>query len=204
MKRSIFIAVLGMASVAVTHGQGLVSFYNYVASSGPGITYAGLTGANAADNGLGVGPEVSAELFAGAASDTQFSQLVAVPYSDVGGDASPVQVGLGVATGPGAIGTGAGWFNGGAIQVPTIQGVSAGGTYAFAIYAFGTINGVAVSGFSSIFDGTTSATSGSPTPNAPSGFSTTGFNVTPVPEPTTLALAGLGGAALLALRRKKA
>jgi len=26
----------------------------------------------------------------------------------------------------------------------------------------------------------------------------------PVPEPTTLALAGLGGAALLALRRKKA
>lgn len=32
---------------------------------------------------------------------------------------------------------------------------------------------------------------------------TTGFNLTPVPEPTTMALAGLGAAALLIFRRRK-
>ena len=199
MKKTIFIAVLGMASVAVSHAQGLVNFNNYTSSTQlNGITYASGPAA-----GEGVGPEISVELLYGISTDTLISQMTVLNYV-IGSNESPVPAGLGGVSGPAAIGTSAGWFNGGAVLVPTIGSSSAGGAYTFALEAFGTYQTVSYIGYSSIFAGTTSATSSSPTPNLPAGLQLGSFTVAPVPEPTTLALAGLGGAALLALRRKKA
>ncbi|HEY1719403.1 MAG TPA: PEP-CTERM sorting domain-containing protein [Verrucomicrobiae bacterium] len=193
MKRSIFIAVLGMASAVVAYGQGKVNFSNYYSSTQPtGITFASGPAA-----GEGVGPQISVELLYGDSTDTTISQLTALA-------STITAAGIGVASNPGAIGTGAGWFSGGAFVVPSIGAATAGGTYMFALEAFGTYNSVSYVGFSPIFSGTTAASSASPTPNLPNGLYQGSFTVAPVPEPTTLALAGLGGAALLALRRKKA
>src|SRR5579872_3691867 len=106
MKRSILIAVLGMAATAAAYGQGKVNFGNYYsASQTTGVFYG-----SGPDLGKGVGPEISATLLWGASTATQLSQL-----SPVAGSTTPF--GLGVATGPGAIGTGAGWFAGPAVVV---------------------------------------------------------------------------------------
>jgi len=194
MKRSIFIAVLGMGSLVASYGQGLVNFSNYYSStSTTGITYG-----NGPAAGQGVGPEISVELLYGASTDTLISQLTPLA-------SSITAAGLGVASGPGAFGTGAGWFTGGSVTVPTVGGTAIpGGTYAFAIEATGTFNSQTYTGFSPILDGTTSATSSSPVPNLPVGLLQGSFTVTSVPEPTTLALGALGLASLAMLRRKKA
>jgi hypothetical protein len=193
MKRNIFIAVLGMASAVVAYGQGKVNFDNYYSSTqSTGISYA-----SGPDAGLFVGPEISVELLYGDSTDTTIAQLTPLA-------STITAAGIGVATTPGAVGTGAGWFSGGAFVIPSIGAATAGGVYEFALEAFGTLNSVSYIGYSSIFSGTTAATSGSPTPNLPNGLYQGSFTVAPVPEPTTLALAGLGGAALLGFRRKKA
>jgi len=81
MKKSIFIAVLGMASAVASYGQGQINFGNYYAyDQTTGVMYA--TGASGGANaGLFAGSEVSAILFSGASTDTLFSQLTAVPGS---------------------------------------------------------------------------------------------------------------------------
>jgi hypothetical protein len=205
MKKSIFIAVLGvgMASAISSYGQGQVFFANYYSSTQTsGITYA--AGSPGGIAGLGVGPEISVELFYGASTDTQFSQLTGLA-------SSITPVGLGVATGPAAIltsATGAGWFSAGAVQIPLtgLNSYAAGTTLAFEIEAFGTYQSVAYQGLSGIYTSATQTSSSVAVPLLNSALDAPGanFTVAPVPEPTTLALAGLGGAALLALRRKKA
>jgi hypothetical protein len=189
MKKSIFIAVLGAASMVVAYGQGKVNFQNYYSSSQTtGISYSG--GPN---NGLFAGPEISVELYYGDSTATTFAQLTPLA-------SSITQVGLGVATIPGDLGTGAGWFVGGSPVVPSIGLASPGGTYEFAIYAFGG----GYSGESALFTGTTAASSTANTPDLPVGLEKGSFTISSVPEPTTLALAGLGGlASLIALRRKQ-
>jgi len=196
MKKSIFIAVLGLASAVVSYGQGFVNFANYVSSTQTfGVKYAG-----GPDSGLGVGPEMTAQLFFFDGTATQFSQLQPLTFSS-GGNSSPIAFGLGAASAPGAIGTGAGWFSGGKVLVPG----TAGDTYTFAIVATGVLNGITYTGQSGMFSGTTQLNSTSPLPNLPAGLIQQNWTVTAVPEPTTLALAGLGGlASLVALRRKKA
>jgi hypothetical protein len=80
-----------------------------------------------------------------------------------------------------------------------------GSTYAFALEATGIYQGVSYTGFSSVFTGITQASSIVGIPDLPNGLFLGSFTVTAVPEPTTLALAGLGGlASLVALRRKQA
>jgi hypothetical protein len=78
-----------------------------------------------------------------------------------------------------------------------------GSTLAFAFEANGTIGGVTYQGFSGIFDSATQASSSVGVPNLNNGLYHGSFTIAPVPEPSTLALAGLGGAALLLFRRKK-
>jgi hypothetical protein len=202
MKRSIFIAVLGMGSMAAAYGQGLVNFANYYS----GAQTTGITYANGPNVGKGVGSEISVELLYGLSTVTDATLLTALAYSDASGNISPVPAGNNNGVGPGFItgnagtATGAGWFNGGTLTVPTIGATGPGGTYAFALYAFG---GNYV-GYSPVFTGTTSASSTAPTPDLPLGLGHGSFTVSAVPEPTTLALAGLGGlASLVALRRKQ-
>jgi hypothetical protein len=206
MKRSIFAAVLGigMASAVSSYGQGFVNFNNYVSSTQTsGITYA--AGSPNGLSGMAVGPEILVELLYGASTDTSVSQMTALNYVS-GSNESPVPAGAGLVSGPSTFGTGAGIFIGGSVQIPLtgLNSFAAGSTLAFALEANGTYLGHTYYGVSGIFTGTTSASSTGNVPQLPAGLQGGSFTVAVVPEPTTLALAGLGGAALLALRRKKA
>jgi hypothetical protein len=199
MKRGIFIAVLGMASAVAAYGQGYVNFSNYYNSTQTtGITYG-----NGPAVGLGVGPEISVTLLYGASTDTLISELTPLAYNDFAGDSSPIAAGNGIVSGPGAIpaSQGGGWFSGGAVLVPGTPG----SVYAFALSATGTYLGKTYNGVSGIFDGATQVSNLVGVPNLPPGLELGSFQVlTVVPEPTTLALAGLGLASLAMLRRKKA
>jgi hypothetical protein len=214
MKKSIFAAVLGigMASAISSYGQGFIIFNNYVSSTqSSGITFAAGSPGGIAGEGIPQGFTVT--LLYGASTDTLISQLVPLNYSN-GGNSSPAPVGTdgtGTATTPGPIlvspiDSGAGIFDGGSVQIPLtgLNSFAAGSTLAIALEANGTWNGVTYSGFSALASITTSASSTANVPDLPASLQSGSFTVAPVPEPTTLALAGLGGAALLALRRKKA
>jgi hypothetical protein len=187
MKKSLVLAILGVtAGVTASYGQGQINFNNYYAEAQTtGVTYAygGLYG------GLGVGPEGSATLFWGASTDTSTSQLTAI-Y------ASTTPFGLGYATGPGVIGTGAGWFDGGNF---TING-GVPGTYAFAIY----VQSGFMAGWSPIVTGATQMGLMYPVPALPAALQQGSFTIDIIPEPSTMALSALGGLSLWLMRRKKA
>jgi hypothetical protein len=193
MKRSIFIAVLGLGSAVAAFGQGKIAFSNYFSHSSPKVTFA--------SNGLGVGAEVNAELafYVGtSATDvpTSLSQMTLgaasiVPFGIAGGDTDGSAY--------------AGWFQGSTFTVPGISAANAS-FVSFDVLAFegGSYAAATMKGASIIFQSPVSAASNSGTPNLVQG-PWQSFTVAAVPEPTTLALAGLGGlASLVALRRKKA
>jgi hypothetical protein len=187
MKKSILIAVLGMSAAVVAYGQGQVNFSNYYASGQPtGIQYG-----NGSDVGQFVGSEMTATLLFGASTDTLISQLAAAP-------GSATAIGAFGATTPSA-----NTFGGaGIVSGPTLTlGV---GTFAFAIEVTGTFNSQTYTGVSAIFVGSTNPSNLLPPANLPSGLTHANIFVTSVPEPTSMALGGLGLAALLVARRKKA
>jgi len=182
MKKTIFIAVLGMAACAATsYGQGYISFNSYSADQSAGAI---TTFGNGPLNGSPVPGTFTAELYyaLGAVS----SGFTALPSTITAYDAS-----------------GDGYFQGGTATIP---GYSSGAV-SFEIFATGTYNSVVYSGFSAPFTESTIASSlSSPlTSFGDNGPGMPNFSVlAPVPEPTTLALAGLGGlASLVAIRRKK-
>ena len=208
MKKSVLIALFGAASVAATYGQGYVLFGNYYNPyQTTGITYA-----NGPAQGLGVGSEISVELFYGASADTLVSQLTGI-------SGSIVAVGYNGVTTPTALPpvgpyAGAGVFVGNGDTSVLIPGTP-GSTYAFAIYAFGTYAGGPggngnYSGWSPIATGisqpgTLPLGTAPSLPTALSQGSFTVSEVISVPDPSSLALAGLGGfGMLMAFRRKKA
>jgi hypothetical protein len=196
MKKSIFIAVLGMSACVVAYGQGKIDFSNYGGTSSPTVKYGAGTGAK---QGQTIGSSFTAQLYyyVGTSaldvptSYAQFTSSFATPLPAFGTTVN----------GSGADNAAlSGWFEGGVVQVPGITAANAGFT-SFYILAS---NGAGISGDSAIFSAPVSA-------SASSGATTmaqavTGWTVTTaVPEPTTLALAGLGGlASLIALRRKQA
>jgi hypothetical protein len=105
-------------------------------------------------------------------------------------------------TGLGQGGQGPGFFNAGELTIPQ------SGTESFYVEAFYTSGGLEYSGTTTHF---TASVTVSP---APTGHTDTGgswFNggaagdmiITPVPEPATIALGGIGAAALLLFRRRK-
>src|SRR5208283_1029523 len=168
MKKSLVLAILGVtASVTASYGQaGNILFDNYYLEyQTTGITYASGPAA-----GLGAGPEITAYLYYGASTDTLISQLTLVA-----GSATPF--GFGVVSGPAPIGTGAGWFDSGVIQVN--GGVP--GVFAFAIYATGTYEGQTYTGWSGIYDGPTQASFLAPPPSLPTGLERDSFTVDVVP-----------------------
>jgi len=194
MKKTVIIAVLGLAaSVASSYAQGFIAFNSYVANAGAGAT----TSFSFGSSGFVPG-SFTAELFfaLGTVSDpvTQSSAtsvltpptgFTAIPSSIVNFDAS-----------------GDGYFQGGTVTIPGYTS----GAVSFQVVATGVVNGVTWYGRSGSFTESTIANSAS-APLTSFGDNGTGlpsFVVAPVPEPTTLALAGLGGlASLVALRRKQ-
>jgi PEP-CTERM motif len=187
MKKSILIAILGVtASAATSFGQGYIAFTSYLANGGAGAltTFQG--------SSTPVPGTFSAELYyaLGTVSD---------PVN--GNPGSPVS-GLFTAV-PGSItlydASNDGYFQGGTAILPTY----ASGAISFEVVAFGPAGAFGRSG--AFTESIIASSASAPVTNF--GDNGTGMPsfVVPVPEPTTLALAGLGGlASLVALRRKQA
>lgn len=221
MKRTIVASVLGIAGsvamVATSHAQGSVYFQNYASAAAAGgtaisapVTFASsgtVTGTGAVQAGWGAGNEFTAQLLysvgntgtytlltfanSGAASSGPFGYPTGFTYGSV---ASSAISGNNAAS--------AGYFTGGQVKIPTYSS----GVIAFIVQAYNGTSYAASSGpglwrgqsaplvMASIATGTT-----------PTGYlnGLTGFTVTSVPEPTTMALGGLGLAALMLFRRKQ-
>jgi PEP-CTERM motif len=193
VKKSVFLAALGLAySVATSYGQGYVLFSSYSAN--------GLVGASTTivENGQLVGPAWHAELYyaLGTVSDP-------VNFSSVASIISPVSSALtlvqGVSAqyanyGPADLG----YFDDGRIEIPDYTS----GPITFEVFA-------------STYDGSGRGRSGSFTmdviagPRQPASlFGDNGqpmpnFFVSILPEPSTLAMAGLSGLVWLVMRRRK-
>jgi len=189
MKRTIIASILGIAASAAvsnSYGQGNMIFANYGYDSNGTLYQAPVT-----HLGVGVNSTYSAQLL----------------YSSTGlaGSFTPV-AGAVTAFFGGAL---AGWFSPIGVTIPTYSG---GPAYFEAEYFNGSSFGSSsIVGTSSVFEYSTLATAANlhlaQTPFSYNGDVVTGLTATtvaPVPEPTTLALAGLGGlASLVALRRKQ-
>ncbi|MDE3065967.1 MAG: PEP-CTERM sorting domain-containing protein [Verrucomicrobiota bacterium] len=207
MKKVITASVLGMgaslAMVIPSYGQGTVFFGNYAPGSGVNapVTFAvaGTANGNAVTAGEAVGSEFMAGLLYSLDGGTTWKTDTAAnsgaypaPFYSTDGNA----------------GGGAGYFGiGSTVTLPSwtsgsvefiVQAWFGGATYAASQSNpagwFGASAPVTVPG--------TSIGSGTTPPGYLTGLS--GFTVSPVPEPTSLALAGLGGLSLLAFRRRKA
>lgn len=197
MKKSIILGMLSVGlSVASSVGQGVIMLDNYN-TGGPNILHgAGSTGT--AGNAVGAGWNVG---------------LYYAPGSVLGMSAGNDLIG-----GPFVLGTGIGstaamststfgtdgQFLAGAGFLIDPAGPAGGATFTVVLVAY---NGASYAdslyrGHSAAFTIATSANTSS-SPNAVGGFMQ-GFNVSIVPEPSTFALAGLGSAALLIFRRRKA
>jgi hypothetical protein len=192
MKKTIIIAVLGAAGFAASsYGQGAISFDTYAGVSGAFPVY--FNGANA---GQTIGSGFTAQLYyaLGTVTDPVNNSDAASIMSSVGGAftsiaTSPVLPNGSVQDGNGVI----------------ISAYSSG-PISFEILFTGTVGGVDYSGRTGAFTESSILTSGPLSyfgdngPGVPASFV-----AAPVPEPTTLALAGLGGlASLVAFRRKQA
>lgn len=211
MKKSLVLGILGLAVAAVTsYGQGYITLDNYTSNSGgngPGfVQYGAGVAANGVSGALGtVGDGLNASWTVG------IYFVVGTPsITDPAGNGIP-NAGLALGSGTGStaavaadnvFGTPGTFlainsFNISASGTPTITAEMVAYDSAASSYA-----NAAFRGHSAPF------TMGSATFNSPShplvGDSFTTFSVTPVPEPTTLALGALGGLALLAFRRKTA
>ena len=198
MKKSIVLAILGIAAgVASSQGQGTVAFANYYSGTAPTINY-GTVAVPLALQGLPIGSEFQAELCFVSGTGAAEATVFAAPFV-----ASLTSFGTALPSYPAADGdtaNGAGWFNG---NLNLNLGVPAGSSVTAEVLAF---NGTSYAnssyrGKSGAFNLTLggglafAATLNGAMPN---------FTVNGVPEPTTMALGGLGLAALLVARRKKA
>jgi hypothetical protein len=193
MKRSIFLAAFGLTTgLASTYGQGFVFFSSYIANGGAGAT------TRIFENGQLVGPGFQAQLYYafGTVSDpVNFSSYTSIvsPVSS----AFTLLSGVSAAYGPTGS-SGLGYFDGPTVMIPGYTG----GPITFEV-------------FGSSYSGDAVGRSGSFTmdsiggPGAPSNaFGDNGqpmpnFFIAIGPEPTTLAVAGLGGLVSLIMFRRK-
>jgi len=181
MKKSIVASILGVVATVATiessYGQGFVAFNNYYS-----VTADQTVRLDASLGGAPVGSTFTAALL----------------YSIGGGALTPVGAANGgvVAFG-GAVP--AGYFLGGSA---TIQGYSAG-PITFQVQAYNGIDYASstIRGQSALLNLASISTPGLPVGDLGPGL--VSFTVSQVPEPSTLALIGLGTGALLFLRRRK-
>lgn len=200
MKKSLILGVFGLVAAATSSfgAPGYILMDNYN-TSGPNVTY-----------GPGGGGVVGTGLLAGWTAGIYYAagNVLSQVANDPTGFADPSSLGggLALATGPGSTAAFDGYpaYSPGQFLALTALNVggNAGDTLTAIIVAY---NGSSYlnsyeRGHSAAFI-MTSSPAISPTPHAVGNYMT-GFSV-PVPEPTTLALAGLGGLSLLLFRRKE-
>jgi hypothetical protein len=179
MKKAIFIAVLGVAAIAATssYGQGYVGFNTYICNGGVGVVTTFPNGTSPVDGTF------FGELYYALGTVTNPSNFTAIPSTITAFDNN-----------------GDGYVQD--LNPAVIPGYTSGAV-SFMVYAYNS----GYAGFSAPFTESTIANSvSSPLTNfGDNGPGLVAFSVSPVPEPTTLALAGLGGlASLVAFRRKQA
>ncbi|MGB7767341.1 MAG: PEP-CTERM sorting domain-containing protein [Verrucomicrobiia bacterium] len=207
MKKSVLLGLVGVGmGVATSYGQGTVNFANYASSSSPTITYAG-SNVPAGKAGLTLGGSFAAELgfYNGIASSTSQLTMIAASLTYFGIDNGP---------GPNSDPDGAaytGWFQGSVVNLAGYGWAAgqAGQTVTLDVFAFnnGSLAAATVAGSSGLFQVSETSTAGYNLlpPVALVGGPGASFTVANVvPEPTTMALGGLGLAALTLFRRKQA
>jgi len=208
MKRKVIASVIGAAALvglsASSYGQGQVFFNTYASTGYYPVTYGAQAQTALSTGQYSAGPNVDVELgyFLGTSSDASQFTLIPATIEALGTDPQAVN-----GTGPSATG----YIEGGTIA--TISSYTSG-PISFEILAWvasgngagdGSFTGSRYSDVNNIFTWTESSIA---TGQSAAGyFQALNGNavLNPVPEPTTLALAGLGGlASLMAFRRKKA
>lgn len=206
MKKSVLLGIIGLAAgVATSYGQGYLTLDNYSSGTDPAAIYGanvpanGITGANGS-GALSISAWTIGLYFVGGSSGLNQAAGNGMPDASLAlgtGPGSTVPIGTENATGnPGFYGALAAFNSGStAFTTVTLEIVaydSAASSYATAAYR----------GHSAAFSMST-VTATSPTPIYAGDFMPGILSVTPVPEPTTLALAGLGGLATLVMSRRK-
>jgi len=210
MKKSLLLGILVLgAGAASSYAQGFINLDNYNSSVNPLVTYGSGVFANGVSGALGtVGAGLNSSWTAG------LYYVVGTPsITDPAGNGIPNGA---LALGTGAAGTATAVFStssfGNLGEFAASSGFNTGGvlgdTVTVEVIAYDTAAGsyanAAFRGHSAPFTIVTEAGNALP-PTSLVGNQMTTFAVTAVPEPTTLALAGLGGlASLVMLRRKKA
>jgi hypothetical protein len=208
MKRALILGIIGVgAGAASSYGQGLVNFNNYGNSSSPTIKYAASNVPGGKAN-LTLGGSFAAELgfYDGVASSSGQLTWEAATITYFGIDNGP-----GMNPDPdGAKYTG--WFSGPIANLQSYGWSSsqAGQTVTIGVEAFnnGSYASASVRGFSGLIDigevsdAASAGWSIAPTPGIV-GTAGANFTVMNVPEPTIMALGGLGLAGLLMAQKKK-
>jgi hypothetical protein len=216
MKKSLLLGLIGFAAaVAQSHAQGLIILDNYFSkggAGGPNVTYgeAGVPANGVSGSSGAVGGALTSGWTAGFYWVTGSPAIGADPASKPIGDPSTFTGGLTLATGTGStagIDTAlTGFTPGQFLSQQTFafpNGIAAGATVTLEMVAY---NGSSYAnssfrGHSASFTMTVS----DPTSNNPNkvGDFMPAFSVFSVPEPSVFALASLGGAFLMLIRRKK-
>jgi hypothetical protein len=208
MKKTLVLTILGVAAGTMASYAQEIYFSNYFSSSSPTIKFAASVIPGTKDN-LAVGGSLYAELFYDNAVTANANAVTnplasSITYFSNGGPAQN-------ATADGDLADGAGFFYGSG-QIVTGNTESEA---TFRVEVFGTEGGNSYFGESALFN-MTPATGSTPVPglnqgsgsvyqaNNPGAVGFANFTVTNVPEPTTMALVGLGTLGMLALRRRKA
>jgi len=183
-----------------SYGQGTVNFSNYFSTSSPTVKYSSNPSlVPAGKAGETLGSEFSAELawasgVVGSTSSLAFLGSSITPFG-LGGPSTPAA--------DNQASVGAGWYNAGT-QVLAASGLPAGTVVTLDVFAFnnGSLAASTINGSSGLFQVTVGG--GTTPPASLSGTVAGNFTVaSAVPEPTTMALGGLGVAALMLLRRKQ-
>jgi len=190
MKKSIVLAIIGMAAgLTASYGQGTVGFFNYFSTSSPTVNYSA-SNVPIGKAGLAVGTGFSAELgwFNGVTANTADITLVPSSITPFGIDP------IGNPAADGQVSFGAGWFLGPNIDL----GVASGTTVTLEVFAFNA--GSTVTGHSGLFQ---VSLGGGALPPASIAAGGSFLVANAIPEPTTMALGGLGLAALMLYRRKQ-